>query len=49
VSLVRAVEVPGLPVSRLEPAIGAARLADLLRAAGKVRHMLAGRTVWNVN
>jgi len=49
VSLVRAVEVPGLPVSRLEPVIGAARLAELLRAAGKVRKLLAGRIVWNVN
>jgi trehalose synthase len=49
VSLVRAVEVPGLPVSRLEPAIGAARVAHLLRATDKVRQMLAGRTVWNVN
>src|SRR5689334_10226969 len=49
VSLVRAVEVPALPVSRLEPVIGASRLAELPRAAGQVRQMLAGRTVWNVN
>ncbi|HET9898354.1 MAG TPA: glycosyltransferase [Streptosporangiaceae bacterium] len=48
-SLVRAVEVPELPVPRLEPVIGASRLAELLRAAGQVRQMLAGRTVWNVN
>jgi trehalose synthase len=49
VSLVRAVEVPELPVSRLEPVIGASRLAELPRAAGKVRQLLAGHTIWNVN
>ena len=48
-SLVHAVEVPRLPVSRLEPVIGAPRYAELTRGAGQVRQMLAGRTVWNVN
>ncbi len=48
-SLVRTVEVPRLPVSRLEPVIGAPRYAELARAAGQVRPVLAGRTIWNVN
>ena len=48
-SLLHTVEVPRLPVSRLEPVIGAARYAELTRGAGQVRQMLAGRTVWNVN
>ena len=49
VSLVHAVEVPRLPVSRLEPVIGAPRYAELTRAADQVRQVLAGRTIWNVN
>src|SRR5580704_15883473 len=49
VSLLRAVQVPRLPVSRLEPVIGAGRYAGLARAAGRVRRVLAGRAVWNVN
>jgi trehalose synthase len=49
VTLVHPVEVPRLPVSRLEPVIGAPRYAELSRAADQVRQMLAGRTVWNVN
>jgi trehalose synthase len=49
VSLLRAVEVPRLPVSLLEPVIGASRYELLARGAGQVRHMLAGRTIWNVN
>ncbi|MGD0701001.1 MAG: glycosyltransferase [Trebonia sp.] len=48
-SLVRAVEVPRLPVSRLEPVIGALRYAELTRAADQVRQALAGRIIWNVN
>ena len=48
-SLVHAVEVPRLPVSRLEPVIGAPRYAELARAADQVRPVLAGRTIWNVN
>ena len=48
-SLVHAVDVPRLPVSRLEPVIGASRYAELARAAGQVRQVLAGRAVWNVN
>jgi len=48
-SLLRAVEVPRLPVSRLEPVIGAPRYAELARAAGQVRQVLAGRAIWNVN
>ena len=48
-SLVHAVEVPRRPVSRLEPVIGAPRYAELARAAGRVRQVLAGRTIWNVN
>jgi trehalose synthase len=49
VSLVHAVEVPRLPVSRLEPVIGAPRYAELARAARQLRPVLAGRTIWNVN
>jgi len=49
VSLLHTVEVPRLPVSRLEPVIGAPRYAELTRAAGQVRQVLAGRTIWNVN
>jgi trehalose synthase len=49
VSLLRAVEVPRLPVSRLEPVIGAPRYAELVRAADEVRPVLAGRTIWNVS
>jgi len=49
VSLVHAVEVPRLAVSRLEPVIGAPRYAMLTRAAAQVRPVLAGHTVWNVN
>ena len=48
-SLVHAVDVPRLPVSRLEPVIGASRYAELARAAGQVPQVLAGRAVWNVN
>ena len=48
-SLLHAVEVPRLPVSRLEPVIGAPRYAELTRAADQVRPVLAGRTIWNVN
>ena len=48
-SLLHAVEVPRLPVSRLEPVIGASRYGLLARGAGRVRQMLAGRTIWNVN
>jgi trehalose synthase len=49
VSLVHAVEVPRLPVSRLEPVIGTQRYEQLTRAAGQARQVLAGRTIWNVN
>jgi trehalose synthase len=49
VSLVSAVEVPRRPVSVLEPIIGEARYGRLAGAADQVRHMLAGRTIWNVN
>ena len=48
-SLVHAVEVPRRPVSRLEPVIGAHRYEQLTRAADRVRPVLGGRTVWNVN
>ena len=48
-SLVHAVEVPRLPVSRLEPVIGGPRYAELVGAADRVRPVLAGRTIWNVN
>ncbi len=48
-SLLHAVEVPRLPVSRLEPVIGASRYELLTWGANVVRHMLAGRTIWNVN
>jgi trehalose synthase len=49
VSLVHTVEAPRRPVSQLEPVIGAARYAELVGGADRVRPMLAGRTVWNVN
>jgi trehalose synthase len=49
VSLVSAVEVPRRPVSMLEPIIGGPRYRQLAGAADQVRHMLAGRTIWNVN
>jgi trehalose synthase len=49
VSLLHAVEVPRLPVSRLEPVFGAPRYAELARAADQVRQVPAGRTIWNVN
>ncbi len=48
-SLLSAVEVPRRPVSLLEPVIGASRYGLLARGANLVRHMLAGRTIWNVN
>ena len=48
-SLVHAVDVPRLPVSRLEPVIGTSRYVQLARAVGQVRQVLAGRAVWNVN
>ena len=48
-SLVRPVEVPRLPAPRLEPVIGARRYVQLTRAADHFRHVLAGRTIWNVN
>ena len=48
-SLVHAVEVPRLPVSRLEPVFGALRYAELTGAADRARPVLAGRTIWNVN
>jgi trehalose synthase len=49
VALVHAVEVPRRPVSRLEPIIGAPRYAELAQAAGQMRQVLAGHTIWNVN
>ena len=48
-SLLHEVEVPRLPVSRLEPVIGARRYAELTRTAHQVRQVLAGHTIWNVN
>ena len=48
-TLVHTVKVPRLPVSRLEPVIGAPRYAELARAADRGRAVLAGRTIWNVN
>ena len=48
-TLVNAVEVPRRPVFRLEPVIGVPRYAELVRAAGQVRQVLAGHTIWNVN
>jgi trehalose synthase len=49
VSLLHAVEVPRRPVSLMEPVIGAARYEQLAWAADRLRPVLAGRTVWNVN
>jgi trehalose synthase len=49
VTLVHAVEVPRLPAPRLESVIGALRYARLAQGADHVRHMLTGRTIWNVN
>jgi trehalose synthase len=48
-SLVRAVEVPQRPAFQLESVIGAQRLEQLTQAAERVRAVLAGRTIWNVN
>jgi trehalose synthase len=48
-SLVHSVQVPRRPVSRLEPVIGGQRFEQLIRAADRVRPMLGGRTIWNVN
>ncbi len=48
-SLLRAVDVPRQPVSRLEPVIGTPRYAELTQAAGQVRQVMNGRAVWNVN
>ena len=48
-SLVHEVVVPRLPVSRLEPVIGAPRFEQLTQASELVRAVLAGRTIWNVN
>ena len=48
-SLVHAVEVPRRPVSWLEPVIGAQRFEQLIRGADRVRPVLSGRTIWNVN
>ena len=48
-SLVHAVEVPRRPLSLLEPVIGGPRYLRLAGAAGQVRQLLAGRTVWCVN
>jgi trehalose synthase len=49
VSLLGIVEVPRRPVSLLEPIIGGPRYRQLVRAAGQVRQLLAGRTIWNVS
>jgi trehalose synthase len=49
VSLITAVEVPRRSVFALEPIIGNPRYLQLVRAAGQVRQVLAGRTIWNVN
>ena len=48
-SLVNTVEVPRRPVSLLEPIIGGPRYGQLAGTAEQVRHLLAGRTIWNVN
>jgi trehalose synthase len=48
-SLLGIVEVPRRPVSLLEPIIGGPRYRQLVRAAGQVRQLLAGRTIWNVS
>jgi trehalose synthase len=48
-NLVTAVQVPRQPVSLLEPIIGEARYAELIRTASQFRQVLAGRTIWNVN
>ena len=48
-SLVHAVEVPRRSVSWLEPVIGAQRFEQLIRGADRVRPVLSGRTIWNVN
>src|SRR5262249_37820060 len=49
VSLVKSVEVPRRPGSRLEPAVGGPRYLRLVEAADEFRRLLAGRCVWNVN
>jgi trehalose synthase len=49
VRALREVEVPVLPLERLQSVIGDERHAALLRAGGSVVERLRGRTVWNVN
>src|ERR1022692_2224022 len=49
VSLVESVPVAGRPVAQLEPVIGPARHARLIRTADEFRDRLGGRTVWNVS
>ena len=48
-SLVRSVKVAGHPVDRLEPVIGGARYARLVRVADELREQLADRIIWNVS
>ena len=48
-TLVHGVEVPRLPVARLESVIGGGRYAQLALAADQFRQVLGGRTIWNVN
>ncbi|MDQ3681148.1 MAG: glycosyltransferase [Actinomycetota bacterium] len=43
------VDVPELPLDRLEPVIGVERTKRLLSAAETAQHAFAGRTLWNVN
>jgi trehalose synthase len=43
------VDVPPLPLARLEPVIGVERTKRLVSAAEAAQRMFAGRTLWNVN
>jgi trehalose synthase len=43
------VDVPELPLQRLESVIGVDRIKRLMSAAEAAQHMFAGRTLWNVN
>src|SRR5260370_22816375 len=46
-SLVRWMDVPMRPVSKLETVVGGARRESLVQAAAQVRQRLADRAIWN--
>jgi len=48
-TLVREVAERPLPIDRLEPVVGRERYDRLRSVAGRLRHRLRNRTIWNVN